>query len=122
MKPGSATRPFFGVEPALMDAEGNRLADNGAAEGNLVIARSWPGQMRTVYGDHQRFIDTYFTAYPGYYFTGDGARRDTDGYWWITGRVDDVLNVSGHRLGGGDRKRARIPRRYRGSCRGRLSP
>ena len=99
MKPGSATRPFFGVEPALMDAEGNRLADNGAAEGNLVIARSWPGQMRTVYGDHQRFIDTYFTAYPGYYFTGDGARRDADGYWWITGRVDDVLNVSGHRLG-----------------------
>ncbi len=99
MKPGSATRPFFGVEPALMDAEGKRLADNGAAEGNLVIARSWPGQMRTVYGDHQRFIDTYFTAYPGYYFTGDGARRDADGYWWITGRVDDVLNVSGHRLG-----------------------
>ena len=99
MKPGSATKPFFGVEPALMDAEGNRLADNGAAEGNLVIARSWPGQMRTVYGDHQRFIDTYFSAYPGYYFTGDGARRDADGYWWITGRVDDVLNVSGHRLG-----------------------
>jgi len=99
MKPGSACTPFFGVEPALMDAEGNRLADNGAAEGNLVIARSWPGQMRTVYGDHQRFVDTYFSAYPGYYFTGDGARRDADGYWWITGRVDDVLNVSGHRLG-----------------------
>ena len=99
MKPGSATKPFFGVEPALMDAEGNRLADNGAAEGNLVIARSWPGQMRTVYGDHQRFVDTYFSAYPGYYFTGDGARRDADDYWWITGRVDDVLNVSGHRLG-----------------------
>ena len=99
MKPGSATKPFFGVEPALMDAEGNRLADTGAAEGNLVITRSWPGQMRTVYGDHQRFVDTYFTAYPGYYFTGDGARRDSDGYWWITGRVDDVLNVSGHRLG-----------------------
>jgi acetyl-CoA synthetase len=99
MKPGSATKPFFGVEPALMNAEGNRLADTGAAEGNLVITRSWPGQMRTVYGDHQRFVDTYFTAYPGYYFTGDGARRDSDGYWWITGRVDDVLNVSGHRLG-----------------------
>ena len=99
LKPGSATLPMFGVEPALMNAEGERLPDTGAAEGNLVIARSWPGQMRTVYGDHQRFIDTYFSAYPGYYFTGDGARRDADGYWWITGRVDDVLNVSGHRLG-----------------------
>jgi acetyl-CoA synthetase len=99
LKPGSATRPFFGVELALMDSEGNRLPDEGAQEGNLVICRSWPGQMRTVYGDHQRFADTYFATYPGYYFTGDGARRDADGYWWITGRVDDVLNVSGHRLG-----------------------
>ena len=99
LKPGSATTPMFGVEPALMDAEGKRLADTGPESGNLVICRSWPGQMRTVYGDHQRFFGTYFSAYPGYYFTGDGARRDADGYWWITGRVDDVLNVSGHRLG-----------------------
>ena len=99
LKPGSATTPMFGVEPALMDAEGKRLADTGPESGNLVICRSWPGQMRTVYGDHQRFFETYFSAYPGYYFTGDGARRDADGYWWITGRVDDVLNVSGHRLG-----------------------
>ncbi len=97
LKPGSATRPFFGIVPALMDPEGKVL--DGPASGNLVITRSWPGQMRTVYGDHQRFIDTYFKTYPGNYFTGDGARRDTDGYWWITGRVDDVLNVSGHRLG-----------------------
>ncbi|MDF1768541.1 acetate--CoA ligase [Maricaulis sp.] len=99
LKPGSATTPMFGIEPALMDAEGQRISDAGAANGNLVICRSWPGQMRTVYGDHERFIETYFTTYPGYYFTGDGARRDADGYWWITGRVDDVLNVSGHRLG-----------------------
>jgi len=99
LKPGSATKPMFGIEPALMDAEGNRLSDAGAAEGNLVITGSWPGQMRTVYGDHDRFVETYFSAYPGYYFTGDGARRDADDYWWITGRVDDVLNVSGHRLG-----------------------
>ncbi|WP_417486054.1 acetate--CoA ligase [Maricaulis sp.] len=99
LKPGSATTPIFGVEPALMDAEGQRMSDDGAAEGNLVICRSWPGQMRTIYGDHDRFIETYFTTYPGHYFTGDGARRDNDGYWWITGRVDDVLNVSGHRLG-----------------------
>jgi acetyl-CoA synthetase len=99
LKPGSATTPMFGVEPALMDAEGQRLADTGPESGNLVICRSWPGQMRTVYGDHQRFFETYFSTYPGYYFTGDGARRDADGYWWITGRVDDVLNVSGHRLG-----------------------
>jgi acetyl-CoA synthetase len=99
MKPGSATKPFFGVAPALVDAEGHRLPDAGAAEGNLIITRSWPGQMRTVYGDHQRFFETYFSTYPGHYFTGDGARRDADGYWWITGRVDDVLNVSGHRLG-----------------------
>ena len=96
-KPGSATRPFFGVVPALVDNEGKLL--EGEAEGNLVITRPWPGQMRTVYGDHQRFRDTYFSTYPGMYFTGDGARRDADGYYWITGRVDDVLNVSGHRLG-----------------------
>ena len=97
LKPGSATMPFFGVVPALVDNEGELL--DGAAEGNLVITRPWPGQMRTVYGDHQRFVNTYFTTYPGMYFTGDGARRDKDGYYWITGRVDDVLNVSGHRLG-----------------------
>jgi len=97
LKPGSATLPFFGVKPAIVDAEGNIV--DGADSGNLVITDSWPGQMRTVYGDHQRFIDTYFKTYPGYYFTGDGCRRDEDGYWWITGRVDDVLNVSGHRLG-----------------------
>ena len=97
LKPGSATRPFFGVEPWIVDDEGRRL--EGAAAGNLCLARSWPGQMRTVYGDHQRFFDTYFTRFPGLYFTGDGARRDEDGYFWITGRVDDVINVSGHRLG-----------------------
>jgi acetyl-CoA synthetase len=97
LKPGSASRPFFGVVPALLDAEGNEI--EGAAEGNLVISRPWPGQMRTVYGDQQRFIDTYFAMYSGYYFTGDGARRDEDGYYWITGRVDDVINVSGHRMG-----------------------
>ncbi|MFZ9585346.1 MAG: acetate--CoA ligase [Pseudohongiellaceae bacterium] len=97
LKPGSATLPFFGVVPALVDAEGHVL--EGAASGNLVLTTSWPSQLRTVYGDHQRCIDTYFSAYPGFYFTGDGARRDEDGYWWITGRVDDVLNVSGHRLG-----------------------
>jgi acetyl-CoA synthetase len=96
-KPGSATLPFFGIRPAIVDGEGTVLS--GAAEGNLVITDSWPGQMRTVFGDHQRFIDTYFTAFPGKYFTGDGARRDEDGYYWITGRVDDVLNVAGHRLG-----------------------
>ena len=96
-KPGSATRPFFGIEPILVDGENSELA--GAVDGNLCINRSWPGQMRTVYGDHQRFIDTYFTAFPGRYFSGDGARRDEDGYFWITGRVDDVLNVSGHRMG-----------------------
>ncbi|GAA0712324.1 acetate--CoA ligase [Dokdonella soli] len=96
-KPGSATLPFFGVQPAIVDANGAIL--DGAAEGNLVITDAWPGMMRTVYGDHQRFIDTYFRTYPGMYFTGDGARRDEDGYYWITGRVDDVINVSGHRLG-----------------------
>ena len=96
-KPGSATRPFFGIEPVLVDGDNNIL--DGAVDGNLCIARSWPGQMRTVYGDHQRFIETYFTTFPGRYFSGDGARRDEDGYFWITGRVDDVLNVSGHRMG-----------------------
>jgi acetyl-CoA synthetase len=97
LKPGSATLPFFGVKPVMVDAEGKLL--EGACEGNLCIAESWPGQMRTVYGDHQRFVDTYFSTYPGRYFTGDGARRDVDGYYWITGRVDDVINVSGHRMG-----------------------
>ena len=97
LKPGSATRPFFGIKPALLDTEGEVL--EGAASGNLVISGSWPGQMRTVYGDHERFIETYFSAYPGYYTTGDGARRDAEGYYWITGRVDDVINVSGHRMG-----------------------
>lgn len=97
LKPGSATRPFFGIQPALFDADGNEL--EGESEGNLVIKDSWPSQARTVYGDHQRFINTYFSAYKGVYFTGDGARRDADGFYWITGRVDDVLNVSGHRLG-----------------------
>ena len=97
MKPGSATRPFFGVQPAIVDSEGNIL--EGEAEGSLVITHPWPGQMRTVYGDHQRFIETYFSAFPGNYFTGDGARRDADGDYWITGRVDDVLIVSGHNLG-----------------------
>ena len=97
LKPGSATRPLPGVKPALLGPEGDVL--EGAAEGNLVITDSWPGQMRTVYGDHKRFGETYFSAYPGYYFTGDGARRDDDGFYWITGRVDDVINVSGHRLG-----------------------
>ena len=97
LKPGSATLPFFGVEPALLDAEGKEIVGEG--EGALVIKSSWPGQIRTVYGDHQRLIDTYFNAYPGYYFSGDGARRDADGYYWITGRMDDVLNVSGHRMG-----------------------
>ena len=97
LKPGSATRPFFGVVPGIVDNQGNLL--EGPAEGNLVILDSWPGQMRTIFGDHDRFVDTYFKTYKGMYFTGDGARRDEDGYYWITGRVDDVLNVSGHRLG-----------------------
>jgi acetyl-CoA synthetase len=96
-KPGSATRPFFGIKPALVDDKGQIL--EGATSGNLVITDSWPGQMRTVYGDHKRFVETYFSAYKGMYFTGDGCRRDADGYYWITGRVDDVINVSGHRLG-----------------------
>jgi len=97
LKPGSATKPFFGVQLELLDNEGNVL--EGATEGNLCIKASWPSQIRSVYGDHQRMIDTYFSTYKGYYFTGDGARRDEDGYYWITGRVDDVLNVSGHRMG-----------------------
>jgi acetyl-CoA synthetase len=97
LKPGSATTPFFGIKPQLVDNEGKVL--EGPADGNLCITDSWPGQMRTVYGDHERFIQTYFSTYKGKYFTGDGCRRDADGYYWITGRVDDVLNVSGHRLG-----------------------
>jgi acetyl-CoA synthetase len=97
LKPGSATRPFFGIKPQIVDGDGKVL--EGAGEGNLCIADSWPGQMRTVYGDHKRFIETYFATFPGKYFTGDGARRDDDGYYWITGRVDDVINVAGHRLG-----------------------
>ena len=97
LKPGSATKPFFGVQPALVDNDGQLV--EGAGEGNLVIKDSWPGQMRTVFGDHERFVQTYFTTFKGYYTTGDGARRDADGYWWITGRVDDVINVSGHRMG-----------------------
>jgi acetyl-CoA synthetase len=97
MKPGSATLPFPGIQPVLVDDRGNVL--EGPAEGNLCLAGSWPGQMRTLYGDHERFVTSYFTIYPGYYFTGDGARRDEDGYYWITGRVDDVINVSGHRIG-----------------------
>jgi acetyl-CoA synthetase len=96
-KPGSATKPFFGIKPEIVDGDGKVLT--GATEGNLCIIESWPGQMRTVYGDHQRFIDTYFKTFPGKYFTGDGCRRDADGYYWITGRVDDVINVSGHRMG-----------------------
>lgn len=97
LKPGSATKPLFGIQPAIVDGEG--VVQEGAASGNLIIKDSWPGQMRTVYGDHQRFVDTYFSTFEGSYFTGDGARRDEDGYYWITGRVDDVLNVSGHRMG-----------------------
>ncbi|MGI9476239.1 MAG: acetate--CoA ligase [Hyphomicrobiaceae bacterium] len=97
LKPGSATRPFFGIKPELVDDQGKTL--DGATSGNLIITDSWPGQMRTIYGDHERFIQTYFSTYPGNYFTGDGCRRDEDGYYWITGRVDDVINVSGHRMG-----------------------
>ncbi len=97
LKPGSATTPFFGIQPALVDEQGGVL--EGATSGNLIIQDSWPGQMRTLYGDHKRFVETYFTTYPGTYFTGDGCRRDEDGYYWITGRVDDVINVSGHRMG-----------------------
>ena len=100
LKPGSATRPFFGVKPGIIDTETNKLIEGeGEASGALVIQGSWPGQIRSIYGDHQRMVDTYFKDYPGYYFSGDGARRDADGYYWITGRMDDVLNVSGHRMG-----------------------
>ena len=97
LKPGSATLPFFGIEPCLIDDKGNEI--EGAGEGSLCFKRPWPGQMRTVFGDHERFKNTYFQTYPGLYFSGDGARRDKDGYYWITGRVDDVINVSGHRMG-----------------------
>jgi acetyl-CoA synthetase len=97
LKPGSATRPFFGIEPVIVDNDHNVV--NGPGEGNLCIARAWPGMMRTVFGDHQRFVQTYFSTFPGLYFTGDGARRDEDGFYWLTGRVDDVINVAGHRLG-----------------------
>ncbi|MEX1265601.1 MAG: hypothetical protein WEA08_01680, partial [Woeseia sp.] len=97
LKPGSATKPLFGIKPAIVDGDGKVL--EGVAEGSLVLTDSWPGQMRTVYGDHERFVETYFSTFKGAYFTGDGARRDEDGYYWITGRVDDVLNVSGHRMG-----------------------
>ena len=97
LKPGSATRPFFGVEPCIVDADGKVL--EGATSGNLCITTAWPGMMRTVFRDHDRFVQTYFSTYPGKYFTGDGCRRDADGYYWITGRVDDVINVAGHRLG-----------------------
>jgi acetyl-CoA synthetase len=97
LKPGSATRPFFGIQPQIVDNDGNVLEN--AADGNLCLIDSWPGQMRSVYGDHQRFEQTYFSTYHGKYFTGDGCRRDDDGYYWITGRVDDVINVSGHRMG-----------------------
>ena len=110
LKPGSATRPLYGIQPALVDNDGNIL--EGATQGNLVLLDSWPGQMRTVYGDHQRFIDTYFSTYPGCYVTGDGARRDEDGYYWITGRVDDVLNVSGHRMGTAEVESALVAHRY----------
>jgi len=110
LKPGSATLPLPGVVPQIVDADGKVL--EGAVTGNLVIARSWPGQMRTVYGDHQRFIDTYFKTYTGKYFTGDGCRRDEDGYYWITGRVDDVINVSGHRMGTAEVESALVGHRH----------
>ncbi len=121
LKPGSATGPFFGVRPVIVDGEGTPI--EGAGEGNLCIADSWPGQMRTVYGDHRRFIETYFSTFKGMYFTGDGCRRDADGYYWITGRVDDVLNVSGHRLGTAEIESALVahPAGGRGG-RGRFSP
>src|SRR3546814_17274165 len=122
LKPGSATRPFFGVRPVIVDAEGKE--SEGVAEGNLCIAGSWPGQMRTVYGDHDRFVQTYFSAYPGMCFTGDGCRRDADGYYWITGRVDDVINVSGHRLGTAEVESALVATNKTGhaSCRERVWP
>ncbi len=121
LKPGSATRPFFGVQPQVVDASGNVI--EGPCEGNLVIADSWPGLMRTVYGDHERFVQTYFSTYPGKYFTGDGCRRDADGYYWITGRVDDVINVSGHRMGTAEVESALVAHHdRRRSRRRRLSP
>jgi acetyl-CoA synthetase len=98
-KPGSATRPFFGINPVVLDPSSGKKLDGNEVEGVLAIEDSWPGQMRTIFGDHERFIKTYFSDYKGYYFSGDGCRRDKDGYYWITGRVDDVLNVSGHRMG-----------------------
>ncbi|MET1028325.1 MAG: acetate--CoA ligase [Dongiaceae bacterium] len=110
LKPGSATRPLFGIQPEIVDGEGRVL--EGACEGNLCIADSWPGQMRSVYGDHKRFAETYFRTYPGKYFTGDGCRRDADGYYWITGRVDDVLNVSGHRMGTAEVESALVAHRH----------
>ena len=97
LKPGAAMNPLYGIKPEIVDSDGTML--EGSAEGNLAINSSWPGQMRTIYNDHERFLQTYFSEYPGYYFTGDGAQRDEDGHYWITGRVDDVLNVAGHRLG-----------------------
>ena len=121
LKPGSATLPFFGVRPAIVDGEGK--LQEGETSGNLCILDSWPGQMRTVYGDHQRFIDTYFKTFPGKYFTGDGCRRDEDGYYWITGRVDDVINVSGHRMGTAEVESALVAHTESGRGRGRrLSP
>ena len=121
LKPGSATKPLPGIVPEIVDADGKVL--EGAASGNLCIAESWPGQMRSVYGDHQRFIDTYFKTYRGKYFTGDGCRRDEDGYYWITGRVDDVINVSGHRLGTAEVESALVGNHRGGRSRGgRLSP
>ncbi len=99
LKPGAASKPFFGIQPVLLDEQGKEITDEGAIEGVLAIKAPWPGQMRTLYGNHERFHEAYFAMYPGYYFTGDGAKRDADGYWWITGRVDDVINVSGHRMG-----------------------
>ena len=120
LKPGSATLPFFGVQPAVVDAEGNVL--DGAVSGNLVILDAWPAMMRTVYGDHKRFVDTYFSTYKGKYFTGDGCRRDADGYYWITGRVDDVINVAGHRMGTAEVGiGARGPSQSLGGCGRRLS-
>ena len=98
-KPGSATKPFFGVRPVVLDAQSGAEIDETECEGVLALADSWPGQMRTLYGDHERFVEAYFSQYKGYYFSGDGCRRDKDGYYWITGRVDDVINVSGHRMG-----------------------
>jgi len=110
LKPGSATKPFFGIKPALVDNDGNKL--EGEGEGNLVLEDSWPGQMRTVYGDHNRFAETYFSTFNNLYFTGDGAKRDKDGYWWITGRVDDVINVSGHRMGTAEVESALVSHQY----------